>query len=760
MGSRLRPILMFTGNYDADSSLNRIGVKNTFSLMKQAFFTSNGLNLQEKDSCIIEDMPYTKAYDKLQEYVEHLANDDVVFFYFCGHGFPDYKNNTVILATTDTTRRNKDKIGIKHIDLIELLKNYGISKYIIVFDCCQAGFLCKMGEEPIDESFDIGKIDKDIQSAVYISSTLRDEETVQKEIAGKFYIPFSYYFATYILNRPKTVDSEFSIHEIFEAVDKELKNDSEYRATCISQQKGELWDEKIFEIYSQSKSIDVSSGFLFGSFFSSVELKVLLVKTAIKHPISKYDDFGVPLGLYVLKGHLSTSGLSLKVDIYDERLELRKCEGNKNAKKGVLDKFKTIVKRYDVIGVSMCTAEVFPAMEKFQIAKEEDKITFCGGIFTSSNEKYLLESGLVDYVIPGVGTKPTTSLLARLAIDKIQNTLGKNNINIDGVASKNNMNRFGGVWVPTTLPVMRRAMWIEILKEYGPYLKDEKTGKARMDVYTARGCARNCTFCSVQKESRQIQLQKPLDCVIDEIKYLQSQGIEYFSIKDEDLLSDEKRLFDILKAVKKEGVLFKIRARYDEMSRLNTPLERLRELGVDEIQYGIESPDVYLSRNVKKGFSRQPIETELIDFIRKHAEYGITANCSFILGIEGEDEKYYDDLMEFITKIYDDKSKPKIYINFLTPHPVNSSFPTQNYNLATNNLNLFTHKYPVCYAKGSDFGIRKKMLETYDKIVLYTDSKSYNPLVSDMPDNLRRSFTNGKSKIKSASIPQYTGKEV
>ena len=301
MGSRLRPILMFTGNYDADSSLNRIGVKNTFSLMKQAFFTSNGLNLQEKDSCLIEDMPYTKAYDKLQEYVEHLANDDVVFFYFCGHGFPDYKNNTVILATTDTTRRNKDKIGIKHIDLIELLKNYGISKYIIVFDCCQAGFLCKMGEEPIDESFDIGKIDKDIQSAVYISSTLRDEETVQKEIAGKFYIPFSYYFATYILNRPKTVDSEFSIHEIFEAVDKELKNDSEYRATCISQQKGELWDEKIFEIYSQSKSIDVSSGFLFGSFFSSVELKVLLVKTAIKHPISKYDDFGVPLGLYVLK---------------------------------------------------------------------------------------------------------------------------------------------------------------------------------------------------------------------------------------------------------------------------------------------------------------------------------------------------------------------------------------------------------------------------------------------------------------------------
>ena len=759
MGSLLRPILMFTGTYSSDSSLNRVGVKNTFSLMKQAFFTSNGLNLQEKDSCLIADMPYVKAYEKLQDYVESLTSSDIVFFYFCGHGFPDYKNNTVILSTTDTTIKNKDRCGIKHIDLLELLKNNGISRYIIVFDCCQAGFLCGMGDESIDASFDIKNIDKSIQNAVYISSTLRDEKTIQKEIDGKFYIPFSYHFATYILNRPKVTDLELSIHEIFDAVDKKLKNDSEYPATCTSQQRGTLWDEKIFEIYSQSKSTDTSSGFLFGAYFSSTELKVLLVKTAIRHPISKYDDFGVPLGLYVLKGHLSTSGLSIKVDIYDERLELRKCEGDSKAKETVRDKFKTLVKRYDVIGVSMCTSEVFPAMEKFQIAKDANKITFCGGIFTSSNEKYLLSSGLVDYVIPGVGTKPTTSLLAQLAVDKIKNTLGKTNISIDGVASRNNINQFDGVWVPTTLPVMRRAMWIEILREYGPYLKDERTGKPRMDVYTARGCSRNCTFCSVQKESRQIQLQKPLDCVIDEIKYLQSQGIEYFSIKDEDLLSDSQRLFDLLEAVKKEGVLFKLRARYDEMADLNAPFKRLHELGVDEIQYGIESPDVHVSRNVKKGFPRKPIENELIDFIRKHAEYGITANCSFILGIEGEDEKYYDDLMDFITKIYDDKSKPKIYINFLTPHPVNSSFPTQNYNLATNNLNLFTHKYPVCYAKGSDFGIRKKMLETYDNIVSHTNSQNYNPPLNKMPENLKKLFTNGKSRIRPDIIPQYTGKE-
>lgn len=51
------------------------------------------------------------------------------------------------------------------------------------------------------------------------------------------------------------------------------------------------------------------------------------------------------------------------------------------------------------------------------------------------------------------------------------------------------------------------------------------------------------------------------------------------------------------------------------------------------------------------------------------------------------------------------------------------------------------------------------MLETYDKIVSYTNSQSYNPPLNAMPQNLRKMFTNGKSKIKVDSIPQYTGKE-
>lgn len=752
---RLRPLLIFTSKYLDDPLLDREGVANTAALMKTAFFSKRGLNISEESGCVIENDKLVPANGKIREFISNLnSEEDIAFIYFCGHGYPDYKNNSVILTMSDTTSNNWSFCGIPHRDLIELLKQRSVKNYIIVLDCCSSGFLCDMGNESNNPIFMLPE-DENANGAVYISSTQRDDITVQTMFEDKYYIPFSYYFAKALLGIDEFAETEFSIQQVYDFVKKELDKNSEYLSQSIMQTKGKISTTRIFKRYTSAGNLmENEKTFSFSNYFSITELKVLLVKTAIAYPI-KYDDFGIPLGLWMLKGHLSTSGLSLKVDIFDERLELRKCEGDKAARKKVKAKYESLIEDYDVIGISMCTSEVWPALEKFEIAKKMKKITFCGGIFTSSNESYLLKTGLVDYVVPGVSTVPLTSLLAHLLHDKRKGQLGEHVANEYGVASKDSINQFDGIWVPTILPTMRKSMWIEIINQYGAYLEDERTHKKRMDVYTARGCNRNCTFCSVQRESKKTVLRKSPDCVIDEIRYLESQGIEYFSFKDEDLLSDPQRMFDILEAVHKEGVLFKIRARFDEMIQHKISLERLHDLGVDEIQYGIESPDIHLQRTVGKGFPKNSNEGKLIEFIRSHEKHGIRANCSFILGITGEDSEYYDDLYDFITKIYDSESKPKIYINFLTPHPVNSQFPTQNYVLATNDLNYFTHKFPVCYPQESTYGRRKKMLETYDKIVEYTNSSLYNPPTSKIPEPLKRAFLSGKPKLTSKDLPQY-----
>jgi len=467
------------------------------------------------------------------------------------------------------------------------------------------------------------------------------------------------------------------------------------------------------------------------------KLKILLVKTSIKYPVKDDGDFGIPLGLWMLKGHLGTIGYKFDVSIYDERLLLKIAGNDETEKKKVFTKFENYVKDYDVIGVSLSTSEVFPAIEKFRIAKKLGKITLAGGIFAASNEEFLLKSGVIDYVISGVSTVPLSELLARLYRAKQEETLSEltkqRPLTIRGVAT-GNFNAFESTWCPSQLPTMRKGLWIEILKQYGKYI-DKK-----VDIYTARGCIGNCMFCSVQRESRQEVYQKDCEEVINEINFLNEKGINYFSFKDENFFSLPNRK-EILEKFKGKNIKFKIRARYDQMIDNKISLQELQSCGVVEIQYGLESPDWYIRKNVDKGDEDKSDRTALIDFIRSHSDYDIKANCSFILGIDGEDKQYYDNLLDFIQKIYDGKSQPKIYINFLTPHPYNSKFELPKYALVTKDLNYFTHKHPVCFVKGKKLTQKLQMLDVYDKIIKHTCSEKYN-LTADKMVALRKIFLN------------------
>lgn len=729
----IRPILVFTSEYTGNADFNREGVDNTKKLFDDAFFSSNGLNIPNEHSLILYNEFFVPACDKIKKYIRTIdKNNEILLFYFCGHGFPDHIKKTVYLAMSDTTDENYNTCGYNIQELISLIKENRIMQYIVILDCCFSGYLCGMGngtEEPAE--FSVGLDEK---GCVYISSTMSTETCRQIIINNRFYLPFSYYFANVLLGEYIENSVFWSIENVYECINKQLVS-SHYPCKTEIQQKDGLSNIPIFLIRNNRTRKEQT--IQFGEYFDTTVLNVLLVKTAIDHPI-KQDDFGVPLGLWMLKGYLSTTGLSLNVEIYDERLELIKCNNDSEKRKEVINRFADVISEYDVIGISMCSSEVIPALRKFKIAKAANKVTFCGGIFTTSNEECLLKTKLIDYVVPGVGTVPLGNLLGRLLEEKKQGYLGKQVLDVDGVASSQNLSRFDAPWVPAQLPSMRKSIWIEILNRYRPFLED------KMDVYTARGCDKNCSFCSVQLESKQVVFRKEEQCVIEEIEYLKSVGIKYFSFKDEDFVSKPDRMMRILGAVSdiNNGIKFKIRARYDEIVASGITLKQLQELGVVEIQYGIESPDIHIRKFVRKGFERSRNE-ELVNFIREHTAYNITANCSFILGIMGEDSEYYNELVKFIKAIYNESSKPKIYINFLTPHPYNSRFPLDNYSLVTDDLNYFTHKYPVCRPKNSSRGLRIGMLQVYDKIVEETNSQMYNPPSKNMPEELKQRFIRG-----------------
>ena len=738
---KLRPLLIFNGTYERDSQLNREGVNNTAKLMKEAFLSMPGLNLECGDT-FLENVSYVQGCEEIQRFVNALDSEsEIPLIYFCGHGFPDFRNNTVHLAFSDTTKDTASKTGYDAKELIQLLQQHGQKRYILILDCCHGGYMNALGEH--DEIILSSYLE---DGYVHISSAKAMESCVQIEIDGQYQVPFSYSLAD-ILSDPSSFAQAFSMRELYDKVKETVERitkDTDYRASCSIQCSNDFCNEKIFKIYKQGRSEYGTSAFGFSKFFQMEKLKILLVKTSIKYPI-KYDDFGIPLGLWLLKSELSTAGHNFEVDIYDERLALHKCGDDVSKRNAVVKEFERIVQNYDVVGISVSTSEVFPAIKKFRIAKKYDKITFVGGIFTSSNEDFLLDSEVVDYVVPGVASRPLCELLSKLYREKEKGRLGSQLLTISGVASKN-VAPVDFAWGPTQLPSMRINLWNEIVDVYGNYID------GKVDIYSSRGCDKNCIFCSINRESRQVVSRKSFRSTIEEINLLKSLGITYFSFKDENFLSDFDRMKQILDEVKGPGIKFKIRARYDDMRKINVTLEQLRDYGVHEIQYGIESHELNIRKNVSKGDYH---DSDLIDFIRKHTTIGITANCSFILGIEGEDIPYYDGLLQFIKQIYDESSQPKIYINFLTPHPYNSKFSLSKYSLVTKDLNYFTHKFPICIADNANRAKRDKMLQTYDAIVKHSNSELYNPLTETIPTKLKNSFLRGdKCKVSQMEYPK------
>jgi len=741
---KLRPLLIFNGSYKNDPSLDRLGVNNTAEVIKKAFFYAPGLNIGN-DCLFLQNSDYADACNKICVFLSSLDSDkDIPLIYFCGHGFPDHQNKTVYLAFSDTTVQTANNLGYDAKNFIRILQTNGQKRYILILDCCHSGFANALG---VNNSVGMELSSYLTEGYVHIYSARAFETCCQIKIDDQYQIPFSFSLAN-ILSK-LDVAQNFSIADLYKKVKDnvaEITKNTEYSATCDMHHNGDFAAKKIFKFFSQEQTENEGTTSEFSDSFATEKLKmerlkILLVKTSIEYPI-KYDDFGIPLGLWLLKSELSTAGHNFEIDIYDERLELHKCGNDNKKRKKVLDNFEPIVQKYDVVGISISTAEVFPAIKKFRIAKKYDKLTFAGGIFTSSNEAYLLKSGCIDYVIPGVATRPVCDLLAKMCIEKEKGRLVNSQfLTIPNIASKD-ADSFDSPWCPAQLPTMRLSLWKEIIDIYGDYIN------GKVDVYSARGCGKNCSFCSVNRESQLVVYQKNYKKVIDEINYLKKLGITYFSFKDENLLTDVNSMRKMFNAVKGDGIKFKIRVRYDEMQKSDVTLSELQNFGVAEIQYGIESHDFYIRQRVNKGDYYE--SCDLVTFITSHATYNIIANCSFILGIEDETTIYYDSLLNFITVLYDKSNdpKPKIYINFLTPHPHNSNdtslnFSLPNYLIITDDLDYFTHKYPVCFAKSANYAIKDKMLKTYDAIVNYTCSQLYNPLTTNIPKSLRDRLLSG-----------------
>lgn len=721
--------IVCSGNYD-NGIQNLAGCNNSTAWLHSVIMTK--LGVPEEDILYIVDKKREDVISLILKFLERLKEDDTIIFYFCGHGIK--ANDDLCLFTRDTHKEFIQITSINYRQIIDIFKQQKAKKIIAILDCCYSGTAVNMGLEEKEDSKVV------VEGEVTLCSCSQVEKSIQDEIEGKYHCVFTYTFTEVLLLGSK-LDKEFlSIADIMTILKEKYEERTDKTLTIGRKQ--DLDKMNIFKNMNyvkrkkEEKKHELEE--IRNKMVRKKQWKVLLVKTAIEHP-TRGNDFGVPLGLWVLKNYITLLMPNVVVDIYDERLlEMQ----------STVKVFEEEIKEYDIIGISVCTCEVPKAIEKFEIAHKIGKITVAGGIFTYSNEKYLLSKKSIDYVIPGVGTLPWVNLIkALIANEEKTDRL----VNINYVFSHNNKDTM--VWLPDVMPGIELGLWEEVINYYGSFIskKIRIEGKEievpKIDIVTSRGCNKSCSFCSVRTETGGSVIRRDIQMIQNEIDYLYSKGIRYFSIKDEDFfIHGDTRVNDIMEYFKRyKDIKFKIRMRIDAWDKYGDKIniQKLKDWKIDEIQYGVESPQNDILMMLQKGINIE--KNKVINLFKEHYENEIKVNASFILGCsELENSEYYKKLREFINRIAN-KEYLIPYLNFFTPHPTHSNLNRDKYTITTNNLNYYTHKIPVAYPSTMLQPAREAMLNIYDEISRETESILYNPVIPDEPSKL---FSRGKKCVQ------------
>lgn len=167
-------------------------------------------------------------------------------------------------------------------------------------------------------------------------------------------------------------------------------------------------------------------------------------------------------------------------------------------------------------------------------------------------------------------------------------------------------------------------------------------------LMTSQGCPFHCSFCSSAAFWKRYIPKSPAR-VIAEIRQLRDLRVQRISIFDDLFTADKKRLREIVKRVKEEGLnsmVYSCNVRADTVDE--EVIELLCEMNVREVAFGSESgSDFILKMMHKKTTVKQNLQLVL-----NFAKYGLkVAATSLVLGHPGESPATLQATKEYIELI-------------------------------------------------------------------------------------------------------------
>ncbi|MBU1159913.1 B12-binding domain-containing radical SAM protein [Patescibacteria group bacterium] len=281
-----------------------------------------------------------------------------------------------------------------------------------------------------------------------------------------------------------------------------------------------------------------------------------------------------------------------------------------------------------------------------------------GGHGPSPEPEFFLRKTGADVVVMGEGESTVVDLLKHIASKKPLS-------DVEGIAYCDN----GKVIINKRRPLIKdidSLPWpaYDLFSiEYYRLLRMPHVDKKDfvMPMLSGRGCKFRCIFCyRMDKGFR----PRKAEAILEEILFLKKEyGITYIAFMDELLMSSIARTEEICRIFIKA----KIGMKWDCNGRLNYAdkdlLRLMKEAGCVFINYGIESFDDVVLKNIRKNLTTQQITKG----IEATLDAGISPGLNIIFGNPGDNNQTLKNGVKFLLK-YDDGAQMRT-IRPVSPYP-------------------------------------------------------------------------------------------
>ncbi|MEW5821270.1 MAG: radical SAM protein [Cyanobacteriota bacterium] len=318
--------------------------------------------------------------------------------------------------------------------------------------------------------------------------------------------------------------------------------------------------------------------------------------------------------------------------------------------------------KFDAIGVSVIAGYYqYRKLLKISDAINRSKnrpFYMLGGHGPSPEPEYFLNKTFADVIVIGEGELTIIELLQYLAGNKSLS-------DIDGIAYIKDdktiiNNRRELIKDVDSIPMPAYEMFPIEYYRLLRVARVEMTDFA-MPVLSGRGCVFECNFCYRMDQGFR---PRSNDAIIEELKFLKANyRINFAVFSDELLMSSKERTISLCE----DFIINKLNIKWNCNGRLNFAtkdvLKLMKEAGCQFINYGIESFDDQILKNMNKCLTTKQIVTG----IENTLEAGISPGLNIIWGNVGENKETLMKGVDFLLK-YDDHAQLRT-IRPVTPYP-------------------------------------------------------------------------------------------